>query len=171
MITVDSVGSCATGLRIRLLNTPANGPLMAFAPDGTLYFAGYGCSPTVGGTGVQMIFRRSPAGVIEVVAGMNATGSLTEGALGPATIVDVQSLAFDSVLGILYGDGAHYRVRAIDPATLVVRTLVGDGTSGTSGDYGPASAARVHSPRGLATTADHHLIIADLSAYLVREVW
>ena len=52
----------------------------------------------------------------------------------------------------------------------IINTICGDGTSGYSGDGGPATAARLHVPVGLAFDAAGNLYIADGENSVVRKI-
>ena len=56
------------------------------------------------------------------------------------------------------------------PVLRIITTVAGDGTAGFSGDGGPAGTARVDSPRGLATSTDGALFVADTGNHVVRRV-
>ncbi|MEB3220773.1 MAG: hypothetical protein VKS61_01720 [Candidatus Sericytochromatia bacterium] len=69
---------------------------------------------------------------------------------------------------LLAEDGGH-RVQRISPDGAHT-VLVGDGVPGFSGDGGPAAAARLTGPSGLALDAEGGLLVADLGNGLVRRV-
>ena len=62
------------------------------------------------------------------------------------------------------------RIREVNLATGVITTVAGNGTGGYSGDNGPATAAELDDPRGVAVDAAGDLFIADYGNNLVREV-
>ena len=66
-------------------------------------------------------------------------------ALNPHNVVELGNGAF------LIADSSNNRVRRVDPDG-VITTLAGDGIRGDSGDGGPASAARLSAPKGMAVT-------------------
>lgn len=51
-----------------------------------------------------------------------------------------------------------------------VTTIAGSGTGGCSGDGGPAIAARLSSPGGMAVAADGTIYFADTDNYRVRRI-
>jgi sugar lactone lactonase YvrE len=110
-------------------------------------------------------------GVITTVAGTGEWGHGGDG--GPATAAQ-----FAGPEGLLVGaDGTMYvadthnaRVRRIDPATGIITTVAGTGTPGDRGDGGPASAARLTLPRGLALAPDGSLYVADSGTHRVRRI-
>jgi len=89
-------------------------------------------------------------GTITTFAGTGTSGFSGDG--GPATAAEMSSpggLAVD--LGNLYiGDYGNSRVRRVDLATGTITTFAGTGVAGFGGDGGPATAAQLNNPRGLA---------------------
>ena len=49
-------------------------------------------------------------------------------------------------------------------------TVAGVGTAGSSGDGGPATAAYLNAPRGIAQLADGSILIADLTNHKIRKL-
>jgi sugar lactone lactonase YvrE len=115
---------------------------------------------------VRMI---DPTGTITTVVGDGSIGFAGDG--GPA--VDA-SLATPTCLA--YHDDALYvcdrgngAVRKVD-GNGIITTVAGTGTPGFSGDGGPATAARLHSPEGLAWDAEGNLYISDNHNNRIRRV-
>ena len=52
----------------------------------------------------------------------------------------------------------------------VITRVAGTGTAGNAGDDGPATAAQLNSPGGVAVTADGGFLIADSQNNVVRKV-
>ena len=108
-----------------------------------------------------------PAYTIQTVAGSSFMG---DG--GPATaaqIGSIQGVAVDTRGNLYLSDTDNHRVRRVDTAGIVT-TIAGTGTAGFSGDGGPASAAQLNLPYGLAVDAAGNLYIADLGNNRVRRV-
>ena len=100
----------------------------------------------------------SPQGIITTVAGggaktINTAIPATEAALGI-----VNGLAFDSAGNLYFCEGN--RVRILTPGG-TLSTFAGTGTGGFSGDGGPATAAELSQPLGLAFDAPGNLYVAD----------
>lgn len=99
-------------------------------------------------------------------------GSSWVGDGGPATsaiLFQAEGICAD-VNGNLYiSDAANHRVRKVTRAGLIT-TLAGNGFAGFSGDGGPASAAQLNSPYGIALDGTGNLYIADLGNARVRRV-
>ena len=66
-------------------------------------------------------------------------------------------------------DTDNHRVRRVDPNGIIT-TVAGTGTAGFSGDGGPATAAQLNLPYGLAADAAGYLYIADLGNNRVRRI-
>jgi LPXTG-motif cell wall-anchored protein len=110
-------------------------------------------------------------GLITTVAGtLGVSGGTGDG--GPAT-----SALLDRPESILVGpNGDIYisdidlnTIRKVDHTTGVISTVAGT-TSGASGDGGPASAAQLHGPQGMAFDAAGNLHIADRYNGAVRKI-
>jgi RHS repeat-associated protein len=72
--------------------------------------------------------------------------------------------------GSLYvADTFNSRIRRIDPGGIIT-SIAGDGTFGHGGDGGPATAAKLTSPTGIAVGPDGSLYIADAENNRVRRV-
>lgn len=112
-------------------------------------------------------------GIITTYAGNRTSGFGGDG--GPATSASlfpnatISGLAFDSNGNLYIADGENHRVRKVTPAG-VITTYAGNGSSGFSGDGGPATNARLFYPAGLATDSAGNLYIADSSNNRVRQV-
>ena len=71
--------------------------------------------------------------------------------------------------GYLVTDQSNERVRRVG-ADGTITTVAGNGTAGFSGDGGPATAAQLDTPNGVAATPDGGLLIADSNSHRVRRV-
>jgi sugar lactone lactonase YvrE len=139
---------------------------LAFGPDGALYVADH----------VNNRIRRvDSAGIITTVVGDGGPPGLNLGSYsgdgGPAIKAALQepwSVAFDRRGNLYVGDRDNYRVRKIDPNGIIT-TVAGTGTSGFSGDRGPAIAAKI-CPLGVAIDPADNLLIADPCNNRVRKV-
>jgi hypothetical protein len=112
----------------------------------------------------------SPAGTISTVAGNGGFGSGGDG--GPATsaqLADPSGVALTPDGGLLIGDMSNNRVRRVAPDGTIT-TAAGTGPAGSGGDGGPATAANLNSPIGVAAAADGSYLIADRFNHRVRRV-
>ena len=76
----------------------------------------------------------------------------------------------DSDDNIYIADTNNHRIRKVTATTGVISTVAGDGASGYGGDGGPATAAQINSPRGVAVDGDGNIYIADVNNQRVRKV-
>jgi sugar lactone lactonase YvrE len=112
----------------------------------------------------------TPAGVISTIAGIGKPGFGGDG--GKATAAQLSSpgpLAFDKDGNLYIVDVLNHRVRKVNPAG-VISTVAGNGNSGSTGDGGPAHAAQLTIPAGLAVGPVGNLFIADSEAHRVRKI-
>jgi sugar lactone lactonase YvrE len=110
-------------------------------------------------------------GVITTVAGTgHPRYSGDGGAATAAALNDPAALAVDEQ-GILYiADQSNNRVRAVDLATGLIRTVAGTGTAAYNGDGIPATEASLAGPSGLALGSDGTLYIADTFNGRIRAI-
>lgn len=105
--------------------------------------------------------------LISTIAGSRSTG---DG--GPATaapLAAVEGVATDSAGNVYLADSPDHRIRRIRPNG-VIETVAGTGEAGFSGDGGPANAARLNAPYGIAVDGRGNLFIADYGNQRVRRV-
>ncbi len=110
-------------------------------------------------------------GTITTVAGNGTAGSSGDG--GPATAATLRTpvgVAVDGDGTLYVADRDSHVVRRVDPGGTIT-TVAGTGAPGFSGDGGPAAAARLQEPHGLALDAGGNLYVADLGNGRVRVVW
>ena len=79
-------------------------------------------------------------------------------------------LAIDDQDRLYIVDTENQRIRRVDFAANTIETVAGNGTSGFSGDGGPATAASLDWPRDIALGPDGKLYIADTDNHRVRAV-
>src|SRR5687767_1182010 len=74
--------------------------------------------------------------------------------------------------GVLLSAGLHWTIHPAEGAVASgqVITIAGNGTSGFSGDNGPALAASFSGPTGLAVGPDGTLYVADSGNYRIRTI-
>ncbi len=136
---------------------------LVVAPDGSLIIAD---------TGNHRIRRVDPSGIISTIAGTGRPGLSGDG--GPATAADLDdprglALAPDGAVYVVGGEGVpRPAVRRIDP-TGIITTVAGGLPAGYSGDGGPATAAALNNPRGIALWGTD-LYIADSDNSRIRHV-
>ena len=116
------------------------------------------------------IRKVNPQGVITTFAGNGAAGFSGDG--GPATGASFRSpsgVFADGSGNVFIADVGNQRIRKVDTAGNIA-TVAGNGTSGFSGDGGPATAASFFNPVRVIVDASANLYIADQSNHRVRKV-
>jgi hypothetical protein len=137
-------------------------PAVAATPDG-----GY----LIADTQDYRVLRVSAAGAVSLAAGGQSSGLPGEG--GPATQASLGEPGGVSAMadgGFLIADTSNASIRRVWPDGHI-STVAGTGTSGFTGDGGPASTASLASPQGVAAMADGGFLIADTDNRRVRRVW
>src|SRR5207248_2212538 len=79
-------------------------------------------------------------------------------------------VAVDTSGNVFISDWHNSRIREVVKTTGQIITVAGTGTSGYSGDGGPATAAKLNFPGGVAVDASGNLFITDSSNERLREV-
>jgi len=121
---------------------------------------------TADGTLIRMV---NTAGVITTVAGNGITFGGDGGSATAADLNRPRGMAVDTAGNLYFSDTGNGRVRKITPSGLIT-TVAGNGSFGFSGDGGPAAAATLGSPGGLALDAGGDLYIADGGNNRIRKV-
>jgi trimeric autotransporter adhesin len=152
-------GGPATSAQLR---TPGEG--IAVDGAGNVYFSD---------TGNSRVRKVTPGGTISTFAGTGGGGAIGDGGLATSARIDTPlGLAVDG-LGNVYiadaGPGSGARVRKVNPAGIIT-TYAGTSASSFSGDGGPATAAALYAPRGLALDGQGNLYIADMYNQRIRKV-
>lgn len=117
------------------------------------------------------IRRVSATGIITTVAGNGIEGY--SGDNGPAIAAELDSpsgIALDAVGDLYLADTHNQRIRKVSAATGIITTVVGNGTSGYSGDNASATSATLALPHGLTVDAASNLYIVDTRNHRIRKV-
>ena len=136
------------------INNPAAG---VYDRAGNLYFHDLGN---------RRIRKINTSGTISTIAG----GGVSDGL--PATdasLNDPVSVAVASDGTIFVSDNGNHRIRRVNPDG-VINTFAGTGSSGFSGDGGPATSARFNDPAGISLDGAGNLYIADRDNNRIRRV-
>lgn len=131
------------------LNCPYNNVIRKISPDGIIkHFAG------VKGTVYRYYAEVGPTPAYYDHSGYTGDG-------GPATAAKINAtlLAADDAGNVYFTDKEHNRVRKID-ATGIITTIGGNGVNGYTGDGGPATAAAIGAPTGIAVDKNGNVIIS-----------
>lgn len=109
-------------------------------------------------------------GIITKVAGVDTSGYNGDGIPATAAAVNqVYAIGFDHNDLLYIADALNNRIRKIDSAG-IIHTVVGTGVAGFSGDSGPAVAAQLHYPEGVAFDSCGNMYICDLMNGRIRKV-
>jgi sugar lactone lactonase YvrE len=79
------------------------------------------------------------------------------------------AIVFDASGNLYFAETGRHLIRKLDTLGNIT-TIAGTGTQGFTGDAGPASAATLDSPQGLAIDATNNLYIADTHNHRIREL-
>jgi hypothetical protein len=123
------------------------------------------------GDGTRRSASSIPAAVMTTVAGTGIPGYSGDG--GPATSAQLGTaagVATDSAGNVFISDAFNHRIRRVDSATGTITTIAGTGLSGFFGDGGPASAAQLNTPSGIAVDPAGNILFSDSLNHRVRRV-
>jgi sugar lactone lactonase YvrE len=140
------------------LNYPAG---VAIDKSGNLYIAD---------ANNNRVRKVTTAGIITTIAGNGKAGYGGDGrAATGAQLKYPTDVAVDEAGDVYVTDYGNSRIRKITSSG-IISTVAGNGTIGVAGDGGPAYAAQLHDPAGIAVDADGNLYIADKYNYRVRKI-
>jgi hypothetical protein len=119
-----------------------------------------------------VVRKVSSAGVITRVAGtLEVLGSAgDDGAATDAELDTPLGVAVTADGGFLIADTFNHVVRKVSATGVITRVAGTLGVSGSSGDDGLATSAKLHQPFGVAETADGGFLISDWGNVVVRKV-
>jgi len=105
------------------------------------------------------------------VAGRGLKGFSGDGGLAiDATFDSPSSLTVDANGNLFVADYFNHRIRRINVNTQIVTTVAGNGSTQSSGDNGPAIAAGVVYPFGIAVDSERNLYVIENGAGTIRRV-
>ena len=121
--------------------------------------------------GEELFFQTIKAQNISTVVGVGTAGFSGDG--GVATLAELNSpsgVDVDAAGNIYIADQMNNRIRKMDANTGIIITIAGTGTAGFSGDGGPATAAQLYRPYGVAIDAAGNVFIADFINSRFRKI-
>lgn len=118
----------------------------------------------------NVVWRIDSCGLIAPLAGTGDRGFGGDG--GPADkalLASPHGLAADREGNLYIADSFNHRIRRVDP-TGKIETVAGTGKPGYGGDGGPAVAAALRRPAGVALGAGGELLVADTGNNRIRRI-
>jgi hypothetical protein len=117
------------------------------------------------------VIRQVSAGAISTIVGNGTSGfSGDSGTALNAQLNIPSSIALDVAGNLYVADTGNNRVRKVNAATGIIATIAGSAEESISGDGGPADAAGIYGPYGLALDGQGSLYIADVFHNRIRKV-
>ncbi len=127
---------------------------------GNLFIADYGNS---------RVRKVSVSGIITTIAGISSMGSSGDGGPATAAMLVPYRVAVDGIGNVYAAEFWSHRIRQINTAG-IINTVVGNGSAGFAGDGGPATAAVINCPYGIAADRYGALFINDQGNRRIRKV-
>jgi DNA-binding beta-propeller fold protein YncE len=109
--------------------------------------------------------------IITTAVGSGEPGFAGDG--GPAVGARLNGpfdVGFDPEGNLYFSDTSNHRIRRVDGRTSVITTIAGNGRAGYSGDGGPALAASLNEPYGIAVDRSGNVYVADRHNHCVRRI-
>lgn len=108
-------------------------------------------------------------GIVSTVAGDGRKGVPEDGAKAAASpLVDPRAVAVDKAGNLYILERGGHALRVVDRAGKI-RTVVGTGKAGLSGDGGPGRSATLNGPKDLTIDRDGGVLIADTENHAIRK--
>lgn len=120
--------------------------------------------------GNNAIRKVTPDGIIHTVAGIGTSGFSGDG--GPAINAELDNpngVIVDAIGNLYIIDHSNNRIRKVTTDG-IINTFAGTALAGFDGDGGPATSAKLNSPRGVTVDAAGNVYIADFSNNRIRKV-
>ena len=118
----------------------------------------------------QRVRKIDPSGIITTIAGTGTAGYSGDG--GPATAAELSdewSIALDGIGDVFIAGSGNQTVRKINTSGIIT-TIAGDGTLGSVGDGGPATAAQLNGPNIQDVDVHGNLYITESGGQRIRKI-
>ena len=134
--------------------------------------SGWSCGAALAALLIMLSASVIPAeaqpGYITTVAGGGTGGD--GGAAVAAALLQPGAVAMDAAGNLYIADTDAQRVRKVNSSTGIITTVAGNGSPGSGGDGGPATAASLNYPVGVAVDSGGNLYITEFFGHRVRKV-
>jgi sugar lactone lactonase YvrE len=118
----------------------------------------------------NLILKVDRRGILSVFAGNGSAGFSGDGGTATsASLASPNGIALDTSGNLYICDTSNNRIRRVAPNGIIT-TIAGSGIRGFSGDGGPAYAASLAGPRGVAVDGTGNFFIADAGNHRIRRV-
>jgi len=110
-------------------------------------------------------------GIITTFAGNGSPGNSGDGGIATnAQVMTPEGLSMDKFGNLYIADIDNNNVRKVDASTGIIKTIAGIGTSGYTGDEGPATSAQLNSPGKAIVDNYGNIIISDSYNQAIRKI-
>ncbi len=118
------------------------------------------------------ILQLDPSGKLNFWGGTGQISYSGDGGhVAQATFNAPNDLKLDIVdNAVLVADSNNHRIRKVDLQTLTITTVAGNGSSGLSGDNGPAIKSSLNNPQGIAIDRIGNVLVADTYNHVIRRI-
>lgn len=132
---------------------------VAIAADGTVYVAD---------RDNHKIRKITADGYISTLAGTGAPGHISDGAAATAAMLNMPSgVAVDGAGNVYIADNGNNRIKMVKTDG-TMSTIAGNGVGAYGGDGGPATAAMLYNPSGVAVDNRGNVYVADQHNHRIR---
>ena len=190
-VAVDAAGNVYIvdrgNIRVRKVNT--SGTITTIAGTGSAGYSGDGGAATaaqlnnvfgvaidasgnvyLSDAGNARIRKINTSGTISTIAGNGSVGYSGDGSAATAAQLNTPyGVAVDALGNIFIADFGNNRIRIVN-TTGTISTYAGNGTAGSTGDGGAATAAQINQVIGIALDNYSNLYLVDLAANVMRKV-
>lgn len=114
----------------------------------------------------EPVYNAEYSPIAKRVAGGVKCGFSGDGGQGRSAEISssIGQMAFDIAGNLYFADAGNQRIRRIDAATGIIRTIAGNGTAGNGGDNGAATKATLRTPTGVGVDSQGQVYILSNSA-------
>jgi sugar lactone lactonase YvrE len=136
---------------------------VAVAANGDLYIAD---------SANHVIRKVDHNGIITTVVGQGGhNGDTGDGRPAPAAKIDgPKGILFDRAGNLVIADSGNDKIRRVDATTGIITTIAGTGVTGSTGDGGPATQAKLFEPRTMALAADGSILFTEPRVNKLRRI-